>query len=124
VKRLVAENDEGQLLEFKPAEERPSSLAALANAEGGTLIYGVAERVVDGRKVHVIDGVPDVKIATDHLYTATELCTPKFALPEPERLDGDGRAVLVVTVPEGFGQVYGVEGRYVAREGSPRRAHA
>lgn len=126
VRRLVAEDDEGQFLEFKPAEERPSSLAtslaAFANAEGGTLIYGVAERVVDGRKVHVIDGVPDVKIATDHLYTAAELCTPKFALPEPERLDVDGRPVLVVTVPEGLGQVYGVEGRYVAREGSHRRA--
>ena len=34
----------------------------------------------------------------------------------------DGRTVLVVAVPEGLGQVYGVEGHYVAREGSHRRA--
>ncbi len=77
---------------------------------------------MDGRKVHVIEGVPDVKLATDHLYTAAELCTPKFALSAPERIDVDGRTVLVVTVPEGLGQVYGVEGRYVVREGSYRRA--
>jgi len=126
VRRLVAEDDEGQFLEFKPAEERPgslaTSLAAFANAEGGTLLYGVAERIVDGRKAHVIEGVPDVKIATDHLYTAAELCTPKFALSPPERIDVDGHTVLAVMVPEGLGQVYGVEGRYVVREGSYRRA--
>jgi ATP-dependent DNA helicase RecG len=126
LRRLIAEDDEGQFLEFKPADERPSSLAtslaAFANAEGGTLIVGIAERTLDGRKVHVIEGVPDVKLAIDHLYTAAELCTPKFELPAPERLDVDGRTVLVVTVPEGLGQVYGVEGHYLAREGSHRRA--
>jgi hypothetical protein len=63
-----------------------------------------------------------VKIATDHLYTAAELCTPKFELPSPERVEVDGRTVLVVTVPEGISQVYGVEGHYLAREGSHRRA--
>jgi len=77
---------------------------------------------VDGRKVHVITGVPDVKIAIDHLYTAAELCTPKYELAAPERIDIDGRTVLVVTVPEGLDQVYSVEGHYVAREGSHRRA--
>ncbi len=91
VRRLVAEDDEGQYLEFKPAEERPgslaTSLAAFANADGGTLILGVAERTDNGRKVHVIEGVPDVKIATDHLYSAAELCTPKLPLPAPERID-------------------------------------
>jgi len=60
----------------------------------------VAERGVDSRKVHVIEGVPDVKIAVDHLYTAAELCTPKLPLPMPERIDVDGRDVLAVTVPE------------------------
>jgi len=79
---------------------------------------------VDGRKVHVVEGVPDVKIATDHLYTAAELCTPKLPLAAPERIDVDGRTVLMVTIPEGLGQVYGVEGRYLVREGSYRRALA
>jgi len=81
VVRLVEDDDEGQTLEFKPAEERPislaTSLAAFANADGGTLLYGIAERTdAGGRKVHVVEGVSDVKIATDHLYTAAEMCTP------------------------------------------------
>ena len=57
---------------------------------------------MDGRAVHVIAGVPDVKIATDHLYTAAALCTPKLPLSTPERLDVDGVTVLSVTVPEGL----------------------
>jgi ATP-dependent DNA helicase RecG len=126
VHRLVAEDDEGQYLEYKPAAERPSSLAtslaAFANADGGTLIYGVAERIVDGRKVHVIEGVPDVKIALDHLYMAAAMCTPKYELAAPEQVTVDGHTVLVVTIPEGLGHVYGVEGHFVAREGSHRRA--
>jgi len=125
--RLVEDDDEGQVLEFKPAEERPSSLAtslaAFANADGGTLLVGIAERTdAGGYKVHVVEGVPDVKIATDHLYTAAEMCTPKYDLATPERIDIGGKTVLAVTVPEGLGQVYAVEGRYVAREGSHRRA--
>ncbi len=125
--RLVEDDDEGQTLEFKPAEERPSSLAtslaAFANADGGTLLVGIAERTNDGgHKVHVVEGVTDVKIATDHLYTAAEMCTPKYELATPERIDIGGKTVLAVTVPEGLGQVYAVEGRYVAREGSHRRA--
>ena len=126
VQRLVREDDEGQFLEFKPAEERPgslaTSLAAFANADGGTLIVGIAERTAGGRKTHAIEGAPDVKIAIDHLYTAAALCTPKLELPAPECVLIDGRTVLVVAVPEGPGQVYGVEGHYLAREGSHRRA--
>ena len=46
VKRLVEEG-EGPLLEFKPHDERPlalaTTLAALANAEGGTVLIGIRE---------------------------------------------------------------------------------
>ncbi|MGH2387858.1 MAG: AlbA family DNA-binding domain-containing protein, partial [Chloroflexota bacterium] len=47
VQRLVAKG-EGQFLEFKPGAMRPTelagSLAAFANADGGTLLLGVMER--------------------------------------------------------------------------------
>jgi ATP-dependent DNA helicase RecG len=66
--------------------------------------------------------VPDVKIAVDHLYTAAALCTPKYPLPTPEQIAVAGCTVLAVTVPEGISQVYGVEGHFVVREGSHRRA--
>jgi len=121
VRRLIVEG-EGQLLEFKPGWERPTSLAtslaAFANAEGGTLLLGIVER--NGQPM--LDGVSDVKLATDHLYTAAQMCTPKYELAPPERVEVDSVTVLVVHVSEGLGHVYGVEGHYVAREGSHRRA--
>ncbi len=67
-------------------------------------------RIVDGCKVSVIEGLPDVKIATDHLDTTAELCRPKLPLSASERIDVDGTMVA-----EDSGQVYGVEGRYVVR---------
>lgn len=121
----MAEEDEGQFLEYKPADTRPSelatSLAAFANAEGGTLILGVAERVVQGHKRHVIEGIADPKLALDHLYTAASLCSPRFDLLPPERVAVDGKTVFVVTIPDDRGQAYSVDGRYLERKGSFRR---
>jgi len=82
------------------------------------LLLGIVER--DG--LPIIEGVADVKLATDHLYSAAQMCTPKYELAAPERVEVDGLTVLAVTVPEGLGHVYGVEGHFVAREGSHRRA--
>jgi len=120
VQRLVAKG-EGQFLEFKPGSERPSelatSVAAFANASGGTLLVGVVER--DGRPV--IEGVADPKLALDHLYTAAGMCSPKLTLAAPEEVRVRGRLVLVVTIPEDQRHVYHVDGRYLRREGSFRR---
>jgi len=113
---------EGQFLEFKPGPTRPSelasSLAAFANADGGTLLLGVAERP-DGEPW--IEGVGNRKVTIDHLHTAAGLCSPKVELTPPEEIDVDGRLVLAVTVPGGLRQVYSADGRYVVREGSYRR---
>ncbi len=116
---------EGQTLEFKPGDERPSelatSLAAFANAEGGTLLLGIVERIVAGRPLSVIEGVADPKLALDHLYTAAGLCHPRFDLLPPERIEVDGKLVLAVTIPDDRGQAYSVDGRYQERRGSFRR---
>jgi ATP-dependent DNA helicase RecG len=72
--------------------------------------------------VPVIEGVADPKLALDHLHTAAALCSPRLELLPPERVDVDGCVVLVVTIPEGLDQVYSVDGRYLARGGSHRRA--
>jgi len=125
IRRLVEDEDEGQALEFKPGDERPSelatSLAAFANAEGGTLLLGIVERSVHGRKTHVIEGVADFKLAIDHLYTAAGLCHPRFDVLPPERVEVGGKLVLVVTIPDDRGHAYSVDGRYQERRGSFRR---
>jgi len=110
------------VLEFKPGDERPSevatSLAAFANAEGGTLLLGVVER--PGQQP-AIEGVGDPKLALDHLYTAAALCSPRCDLLPPERVEVEGRTVLVVTIPDDRSQAYSVDGRYLERKGTFRR---
>lgn len=120
MRRLIARG-EGQFLEFKPADARPielaTTLAALANAEGGTLLVGIREKA--GRPV--VEGVLNPKLTLDHLYTAATLTSPRFDLLPPERVDVGGHLVIVVTVPEGLREAYSVEGRFQARGGSFRR---
>lgn len=112
---------EGPLLEFKPADARPTefatTLAALANGEGGTLLIGIVERGDHPS----IEGIPNPKLTLDHLYTAATLCSPRMELPPPERVEVGGRLVFVVAVPEGLRDAYSVDGRFVARGGSFRR---
>ncbi len=115
VKRLIAKG-EGQFLEFKPGPTRPtelaSSLAAFANADGGTLLLGVVERP-DGEPW--IEGVGNRKVTIDHLHTAAGLCSPKVELTPLEEINVDGRLVLAVTVPGGLRQVYSVQRRRALR---------
>ncbi len=112
---------EGPYLEFKPGSERPgelaTSLAAFANAGGGTLLLGVVER--GGRPV--IDGVADPKLTLDHLHTAAVLCSPRLDLLPPERVEVDGKMVFVVTITDDRRRAYSVDGRYQVRKGSFRR---
>ncbi len=120
LKRLIAAG-ETQFLEIKPGNEKPSelatSLAAFANATGGTLVLGAVERASG----YEIEGVGDPKLALDHLYSAAALCSPTLDLLPPERVDIDGRDVFVATVPDDRRNAYSVDGRYQVRRGTFRR---
>lgn len=103
---------------MRPAE-LATELAAFANAEGGLLLLGISE---DEDGTPHLDGVRNRKVAIDHLHTAAGLCSPKLELTPPEEIAVDGLLVLALAVPAGLRQVYSVDGRYVVREGSFRRA--
>src|SRR5262245_4020966 len=72
---------EGSQLAFVRGKFRPDdlaeTLAALANAQGGTVIVGVGGR---GRQA---EGVADMQAATDAALDAALLCTPPLVLPLP-----------------------------------------
>jgi ATP-dependent DNA helicase RecG len=94
---------------FRP-EELAETLAALANAQGGTVVVGGGR----GRKV---EGVVDVDAARDAALEAALLCAPPMVLPLPAVARHGEATLLVLQVPPGLPHVYSVHGKYLRREG-------
>jgi ATP-dependent DNA helicase RecG len=107
---------EGSQLAFVRGKFRPDdlaeTLAALANAHGGTVVLGVSGR---GRQA---EGVADVQVATDAAFEAALLCTPPLVLPLPVATRHGATTLLLLRVPPGLPHVYSVHGKYLRREGA------
>ncbi len=107
---------EGQRLAFVRRAFRPDelteTLAALANAQGGTVVIGVSGR---GKKV---EGVGDPDAARLTALDASLACTPPLVLPLPEMAPYGDVLLLLLNVPSGLPHVYSVHGKYLRREGS------
>jgi ATP-dependent DNA helicase RecG len=99
---------------FRP-DELAETLAALANAQGGTIVVGAGGR---GKK---IDGVVDLEAARDMALDAALLCTPPLVLPVPNVAHHGGANLLLIQVPSGLPHVYSVHGKYLRREGPDDR---
>jgi ATP-dependent DNA helicase RecG len=110
---------EGQQLAFVRGKFRPEelaeTLAALANAQGGTIVVGVGGRGRQG------EGVADVQAATDAALDAASLCTPPLVLPLPIAARHGAAALLLLHIPPGLPHVYSVHGKYLRREGASDR---
>jgi len=96
---------------FRP-DELAETLAALANAQGGTVVIGVSGR---GKK---IEGVSDVEAARLAALDASLACTPPLVLPLPEHAPYGDVTLLLLNVPSGLPHVYSVHGKYLRREGN------
>ncbi len=107
---------EGRRLAFVRGKFRPDelaeTLAALANAQGGAVVLGVAGR---GKK---IEGVGDVELALAAALDAALACTPSLVLPLPQVVRHGEAALLLLVVPAGLPHVYSVHGKYLRREGA------
>ncbi len=116
--KLLAEGP-GQEVDFKPenasARKLASTLMALANADGGTVMVGVG-----GRPARAI-GLKDTTAARDRALQAALMCDPPLIIPLPEVVSLDDRQVLVITVPPGLPHCYGLRGRYLVRDGRQDR---
>jgi ATP-dependent DNA helicase RecG len=115
---LLAQPEHQQLAfvrgKFRP-EELAETLAALANAQGGTAVVGVGGR---GNRV---EGLADVQAARDAALDAALLCTPPLVLPLPIVAQHGAATLLLLHVPPGLPHVYSVHGKYLRREGASDR---
>jgi ATP-dependent DNA helicase RecG len=87
-------------------------LAGMANAQGGTVLLGLAPRTPE------IMGLRDLPAALDRVFQAALLADPALILPIPTQVIVQGCAVLVISVPPGLPHVYSVDGRFWGREGT------
>ncbi len=88
------------------------TLTALANSQGGLLILGAGEDKVAGQPAEA-DG--------EMVAAALLTLEPPLITPLPQRLDLDGRSLLVVLIPPGLPHVYSLKGQYLTRSGRHNR---
>ncbi len=111
----LLEQGEGQHLAFARSNIKPDDLAemlaALANAQGGTLLLGLGR----GRK---LEGVTDQGATIAAVLDAGMACTPPLILAVPQIVEHTGLLLLLVTIPAGMPHVYSVRGKYLRRVGA------
>jgi ATP-dependent DNA helicase RecG len=108
----------GQGLHWFPEDVPLSRLAAtlvgMANANGGTVLLGIAPRSTQ------VQGVSDPEKVIDRIFQAALLSDPPLVLPVPLQYSVGGKPplkVLSITVPRGLPHVYSLDGSYLGREG-------
>lgn len=95
-----------------PVEDIATTLAAMANTHGGVVLLGVAPRS------DAPVGVDNPDDAINRVLEASLSIAPPLIIPLPQRVQVKGSTMVVVQVPRGMPHVYGLDGRYLARQGS------
>jgi len=101
-----------------PIASLASTLVAMANTDGGTIILGVSPHF--GQLV----GVRDFQVAQEKVFQAAILAEPTLVLPMARHLSARPAGVkesvnlILVSVPPGLPHVYSFDGRYFGRDGS------
>lgn len=85
-------------------------LVGMANAQGGSVLLGIAPRSAQ------VLGVVDMPGLMDRVFQAMLLADPALILPIPEVFDLQDKAVLHIHVPAGLPHVYSLEGRFLGRD--------
>lgn len=103
-------------VEGAPVSRLAETLAALANAQGGSVLVGV-DPATD-----TVKGVREVDAAREKAMAAGLRCEPPLVLPRPGMVMLEGRPILLVTIPSGLPHAYALRGKYMTRDGKKNRA--
>jgi ATP-dependent DNA helicase RecG len=109
---------QGERVVFLPAragrQAVAESLAALANADGGTLVLGLSAR-------GSVQAGADLPALRELAVDAALQTDPPLILPSPQVVETAAGAVVAVQVPEGLPHVYSLKGVYWTRTGATNR---
>ncbi|MEM6527944.1 MAG: ATP-binding protein [Chloroflexota bacterium] len=86
-------------------------LGAMANSTGGTLIIGVGP-------TGMIEGVRNTTATIDAVLEAALNLEPSLIIPMPRVVRVNEQDTVCVQVPAGMPNVYGLDGRYLRRDGT------
>lgn len=103
-------------VEGAPVSRLAETLAALANAQGGSVLVGV-DPATD-----TVKGVREVDAAREKAMAAGLRCEPPLVLPRPGMVMLEGKPILLVTIPSGLPHAYALRGKYMTRDGKKNRA--
>lgn len=92
-----------------PLATLASAMSAMANSQGGVIILGVAAGSIEGTR--------NVSEAVDIVLQAALAIDPPLIVPLPDVLRINAKAVVVLQIPSGMPHVYGLDGRYLQRQG-------
>ena len=92
------------------------TLAAFANAGGGTVLLGIDPQG------GAIKGVKNTDAAIDKALAAGLRCDPPLVLPRPETALLEGKTILLIQVSPGLPHAYGLHGKYLQRVGKKNAA--
>ncbi|HIO13575.1 MAG TPA: transcriptional regulator, partial [Chromatiales bacterium] len=97
--------------EHAPLDTIATTIAAMANSLGGTLLLGVSGQSAS------ISGVSDAESAIDRVLQAALSINPALIIPLPRVMRISGKSIVVVHIPLGMPHVYALDGRYLYRQG-------
>ena len=101
--------------EQTPINAIATSMMAMANSLGGTIVLGVAGPT--GSPL----GLRDTDSAIDRVLQSALALDPPLIVPVPRVSTINGQTVVSVNIPPGMPHVYSLDGRYLARSGDENR---
>jgi ATP-dependent DNA helicase RecG len=101
--------------EQTPINAIATSMMAMANSLGGTIVLGVAGPT--GSPL----GLRDTDSAIDRVLQSALALDPPLIVPVPRVSTINGQTVVSVNIPPGMPHVYSLDGRYLARNGDENR---
>ena len=114
----LLESGQAERTAFLPAKTAAKTLAetlaAMANASGGTVILGASAR-------GVIQKDNDADALHKLVDQAGLLTEPPLILPGPQALTGEHGTVVAVQVPPGLPHIYSLHGLYMTRSAAENR---